>query len=141
MIMFNQIEMRIDIFMAISAMFLGSVSTASAQATGWVYVAKTVTGSKWYYNSDTIYRAANETTVWQKIDHSQDRKYKERETLLLTRYDCLAKTSSYITFTNIYPNGINEKYDFSASEQKAAKILPGSILEAVFEKVCHLAMP
>jgi hypothetical protein len=141
MIMFNQIEMRIDIFMAISAMFLGSVSTASAQATGWVYVAKTVTGSKWYYNSDTIYRAANETTVWQKIDHSQDRKYKERETLLLTRYDCLAKTSSNITFTNIYPNGINEKYDFSASEQKAAKILPGSILEAVFEKVCHLAMP
>ena len=45
--------------MAISAMFLGSVSTASAQATGWVYVAKTVTGSKWYYNSDTIYRADN----------------------------------------------------------------------------------
>lgn len=133
--------MRIDILIAISAMFFGSVSTASAQATGWVYVAKTVTGSKWYYNSDTIYRAANETTVWQKIDHSQDRKYKERETLLLTRYDCLAKTSSNITFTNIYPNGINEKYDFSASEQKAAKILPGSILGAVLEKVCHLAMP
>jgi hypothetical protein len=139
--MFNQIEMRIDIFIAISAMFFGSVSTASAQATGWVYVAKTATGSKWYYNSDTMYRAANEITVWQKIDHSQDRKYKERETLLFTRYDCLAKTSSNITFTNIYPNGINEKYDFSASEQKVAKISPGSILEAVFEKVCHLAMP
>ena len=133
--------MKKNRLIAIAVMFFGFGSSTTAQAEDWVYLSKTTTGSKWFYQSDTIYRTASQLTVWQKIDHSQDRKYKERETILLSRYDCSAKTRTAISFNIIYPSGVNEKYDFSASEQKAEKISSGSISEIVFQKVCNLAMP
>ena len=136
-----EIGMKKNSLIAIAVMFFGFVSSATAHAEDWVYLSKTTTGSKWFYQSDTIYRTANQVTVWQKIDHSQDRKYKERETILLSRYDCSAKTRTDIKFNIIYPSGINEQYDFSANEQKTEKISSGSISEFVFKKMCNLAIP
>ena len=108
-----------------------------AYSADWVHVITDRDGSVWYYDSESIRRSGDQVIIWEKSDHSQDRRTKYRETKARTRYDCIDGTQTIISFIRHLPNGESVSWDLPIYEQKATTIFPDTTAEAVLKAVCR----
>ena len=79
----------INILAAATALVM---ATTPAFAANWVYIETSDTGTVFSYDADTIRRAGNLVTVWEKWDHSRDKTFRERERMIRSRYQCEERT-------------------------------------------------
>ena len=116
---------------------LGLMPITPAYAANWVYVTTAQTNAVYYYDSDTIRRSGNQVTVWEKVDHSRDKRVKYREALSRYRYDCADRTSTLLQATDYYPDGKIETFTWETYEQKERAVTPDSVMEGMLEAVCR----
>jgi len=117
------------------------MAATPAFAANWVYVATNDVGSDYYYDSDTIQRSGNQVMVWERWDHSRDKKTKERERKVRFRYDCAEKTSTLLDVIMYYPDGTNGSVTFATYEQKPHPLAPETAGEDKLEAVCAATVP
>lgn len=115
---------------------LALIYGAPAYAAEWVYVNKTSSGAFMYIDAKTIQREGDHVTVWERWDLSRDKATKERQRIVLNRYDCIARTSTVISLIVYYPDGTSQSTDRKPYEQEALRIVPGSMAEFTMEALC-----
>ena len=111
------------------------MAATPAYAANWVYVTTGGNNTEHYYDADTIRRAGNQVTVWEKVDHPRDKTVKWREAKDRYRYDCAERTSTLLNSINYYPNVENESFTWETYEQKTRPIVPGTVAETILEAV------
>lgn len=112
------------------------MAATPAFAANWVYLTTTNNGTDMYYDADTIARSGNQVTVWEKLDHSQDKTFKQRQQTTLIRYDCAGRTRTLLHIISYYPDGTNKSFTFETYEQEAEPIAPGTLGEGKLEAIC-----
>lgn len=123
-------------FMAAAAAL--SLAAKPAFAANWIYVDETATGTVHYYDADTLARYGNQVRFWERMDHSRDKTYKERESRTWQVYDCQSRMVRILQGVTYYPDGKSKTVRFSPAQQPLTEsaITPGTIGEAMLEAVC-----
>ncbi len=111
-------------------------ATAPAQSANWVHVFTDRDGSIWYYDSLSVRRSGDKVTIFERADHSRDRRTKYRETKARTRYDCVGRTQTILSFIRYLPNGEFVSWDVPSNEQTEDTIFPETTSGALLEAVC-----
>ena len=117
------------------------MAATPAFAANWVYVDTTGSGADIYYDADTIARSGNQVTVWEKFDHSRDKKVKYRQQTVRSRYDCAERTRTTLHVIIYYPDGTSKSATWEAYEQEAELIAPDTLGEGKLEAICAATAP
>ena len=118
-----------------------SLAATPALAANWVYVDTLNSGTDIHYDADTIRRSGNQVTVWDKLDHSRDKKFEERERKRHYRYDCAERTITLLAAIAYYPDGTNKSFTWQKYEQKTRAVAPDTLAEITLEAVCAATAP
>lgn len=117
------------------------MAAAPAFAVNWVYITTDDNGADYYYDADTIQRSSNQVTVWERWDHSSDKKTKERERKVRFRYDCAERTRTALHLINYYPDGTSKSFTWKAYEQETDPLAPGTLGDDTLEAICAATAP
>ena len=126
---------------ALAVTFFVLLPTLPAYAANWVYLTTTNNGTDIYYDADTIARSGNQVTVWEKLDHSRDKTFKQRQQTTLIRYDCAGRTRTLLHTISYYPDGTNKSFTFETYEQEVDPIAPGTLGDGKLEAICAATSP
>ena len=118
-----------------------SLAATPAFAANWVYVGTLDSGTDIHYDADTIRRSGNQVTVWDKLDHSRDKKFEERERKRQYRYDCAERTVTLLASIAYYPDGTNKSFTWKKYEQEPRPVVPETVAERTLEAVCAATAP
>lgn len=114
------------------------MATTPAHSATWVHVYTDRDGSAWYYDSKSVLRSGDRVTIWEKSDHSRDRRTKYRETKARTRYDCVGRTQTILSFIRYLPNGESVSWALPSYEQTETAIFPETTADTILGVVCRL---
>jgi hypothetical protein len=117
------------------------MAATPAFAANWVYIETSDTGTVFSYDANTIRRAGNLVTVWEKWDHSRDKTFRERQRMIRSRYQCEERTVTTLNSTTYSPNGRSETFNPEEYQQPKTQIIPGSMAAFVLEAVCAATAP
>lgn len=103
----------------------------------WLYLAKSASGTVYYYNIDSIRRNESFVEMWVKEDHSLDRTISHRTSMDLLRIRCNDRSIKVSQVTYYDNNGIAISSDVDEGDRGLyTRIVPDSIWHAIWETVC-----
>ena len=119
-------------------LFIFCHGAGSAEDSAWVEIATTSTETVIFARKDDINNGRSNQTdavVWVKQDHSRDKTTDVRESKMLLRVNCVARTYKNITASAFDPNGkvILSK---TPSYPKTEFIVPGTIIDELSGYLC-----
>ena len=125
----------IDLIRATMALAIALAATP-ALAVNWVYFTSNLNGTSFSYDADTLRRSGDQVTAWERWDHSRDKTEKLRERQVLSKYDCVQRTLTYIELIDFHPDGKIDRVSVEPHIQRTVNASPGSIIEKGLEAVC-----
>ena len=111
--------------------------STTVSATNWVFYAETDTNDKKsYYDTDTLQRNGNIIKVWVQRDYSGNDLTKPRVRKSFYKLDCAEQAMTLLSFVVYNNDNTTTSLTLKAHEQQTDPIVPGSVDEMLFIKLC-----
>lgn len=121
------------------AIFVGGLGSA-APAANWVAGPVDRQGSKLYVDSESVRKSNGKVQIWIKMDHSEDKTIRIRESRELWSYDCDERTSATLHYTHYNANGtIAASKSKSDSPFNYTPVVPETFGETAMRVACLIA--
>ena len=105
----------------------------------WVQVDTSADGAVWYMDPVRSRTVGNHRQAWVKVDHTRDRSVAYRSSLELFSYNCDARTSRILSFTDYDSMGkvmrTQTQPDYGY-ETGYSPVVPDSIGETLMNRAC-----